>query len=293
MCLNPKLIRNRRYVGNEKNNWTIPECKDERLLYIQAQCGKCWECRKRKASEWRLRLTEALSTWEGGKFVTLTYSDKELNKLKEKYNNEEQIFIKSIRNWLELDRKYRGKMMKHFLIAEKGQNNTERLHAHGIVWGENPVKHWKYGKAEIGYECSQRTINYLVKYILKPDSKHKEFRPKILASHGIGKGMTEKAKFDNRYRGEKTSTKKRLPNGLKIELPYYIKAKILSIEEREQLRLYKEEKGEKWVNGIKFTKYDSEERIIKYRNERNEYYKRLGYSDTNIEEEFEEKIHEK
>ena len=48
MCLYPKLIKNKKYQKNKKNNGKIPECNDERVLYVPVACGKCIECMKAK-----------------------------------------------------------------------------------------------------------------------------------------------------------------------------------------------------------------------------------------------------
>ena len=48
MCLYPKLIKNKKYLPNKKNNWNPPKCEDYRVLYVTAACGKCLECRKQK-----------------------------------------------------------------------------------------------------------------------------------------------------------------------------------------------------------------------------------------------------
>ena len=50
MCLYPKLIKNKKYLPNKKNNWNPPKCEDYRLLYVTAACGKCLECRKQKTN---------------------------------------------------------------------------------------------------------------------------------------------------------------------------------------------------------------------------------------------------
>ena len=34
MCLYPKLIKNKKYIMNKKNNGIIPEVNDERALYV-------------------------------------------------------------------------------------------------------------------------------------------------------------------------------------------------------------------------------------------------------------------
>ena len=55
MCLYPKLIKNKKYLPNKKNNWNPPKIKDPRTAYITAACGKCLECRKQKQREWLVR----------------------------------------------------------------------------------------------------------------------------------------------------------------------------------------------------------------------------------------------
>ena len=38
MCLYPRTIRNPKYKPNKKNQGTIPNCRDERLLWINIPC---------------------------------------------------------------------------------------------------------------------------------------------------------------------------------------------------------------------------------------------------------------
>ena len=47
MCLYPKLIPNKRYLPTKKNGGVPPVCPDERLRYVTAACGDCYECKKR------------------------------------------------------------------------------------------------------------------------------------------------------------------------------------------------------------------------------------------------------
>ena len=64
MCLYPKLIKNKKYLPNKKNNWNPPKCTDHRVLYITAACGKCLECRKQKQREWLVRMTNLKKSLE-------------------------------------------------------------------------------------------------------------------------------------------------------------------------------------------------------------------------------------
>ena len=72
MCLYPKLILNRKYPPNKKNGGIPPKCPDERLRYVTAACGKCYECRKQKARAWLVRMSEEMRQNPNALFVTLT-----------------------------------------------------------------------------------------------------------------------------------------------------------------------------------------------------------------------------
>ena len=42
----------------QKNGGTPPKCPDERLRYVTAACGDCYECRKQKQRQWIVRMSE-------------------------------------------------------------------------------------------------------------------------------------------------------------------------------------------------------------------------------------------
>ena len=86
MCLYPKLILNRKYRQNKKNGGTPPKCPDERLRYVTAACGKCYECRKQKARGWLVRMEEELRHNPNAIFITLTLEDKWYKNIEKKYN---------------------------------------------------------------------------------------------------------------------------------------------------------------------------------------------------------------
>ena len=138
MCLYPKLIKNKKYISNKKNGGVIPAVKDERVLFVPVGCGRCIECTKQKANNWRVRLHEEIRHNNNYTFVTLTFSDMSLiylrSKLKElSYNIDNDIATKGVRYFLELWRKNNRTSLRHWLITELGQNSTERIHLHGIM----------------------------------------------------------------------------------------------------------------------------------------------------------------
>jgi len=75
MCLYPKLIQNPKYRPNKKNKGKVPPITDERVKFVPIGCGKCMECMKQKANEWRVRLLEEIKHNKNGYFVTYTFSN--------------------------------------------------------------------------------------------------------------------------------------------------------------------------------------------------------------------------
>lgn len=208
MCLFPRLIRNPKYVANTKNKGNVPHMKDVRVGLIPIGCGKCMECMKKKTNEWRVRLIEEVRNNENGKFVTLTFSNESYAKLAEEcrgtegYELDNKIAALAVRKFLERWRKANKKSVRHWLITELGSGETEHLHIHGIIWAENIEeieKKWGYGWVWKGKErngeminyVNERTVNYIIKYVTKVDELHKEYKPKILCSKGIGSEYTK------------------------------------------------------------------------------------------------------
>ena len=256
MCLYPKLIKNKRYCKTKKNKGVIPPCPDERLKYVTAACGKCFECMKQKGRAWQVRLSEEIRQNPRAIFVTLTISDESWEKLRKKYSysTEEDYIKKMVRLFLERIRKETKKSIKHWLTTERGEKNTERYHLHGLVWGDErgllTARHWQYGFVYIGDYVNEETCNYVTKYITKRDEKHKDFIPTILCSAGIGANYLNRADSElNRYRESKTNETYRLRNGMKLNLPTYYRNKLYTDEEREQLFLEKIKKGKVWIMG--------------------------------------------
>ena len=60
MCYFPVKIKNKRFVPTKKNGYEPLVCTDERLRYIEVECGYCFECRKKKRNAWRVRNFEQL-----------------------------------------------------------------------------------------------------------------------------------------------------------------------------------------------------------------------------------------
>ena len=190
---------------------------------------------KQKYNNWKVRLFEELKASSKAYFITLTIDNENYFNLQNKidfknvnkngYRAQNMIMTKAIRLWLERIRKETKKSVKHWLISELGQNSSERIHAHGIIFDTNDIEmnmnKWKYGMTYIGEYVNERTINYMSKYMNKIDLKHKDYYPIILCSKGIGSNyLKSRNAKNNRYNGNLTNETYRTSTGHKLSLPY-------------------------------------------------------------------------
>lgn len=290
MCLYTERILNRRYLPTRKNGWNPPVCTDERLRYINVECGKCYECRRKKAREWKVRIAEQLKEMPHAIFFTGTFTDERIKVLSERYNipkeNINELATKEVRLFMERLRKYNnGKSIKHWIVTEKGHTNSRRIHIHGIFWYENKQRlswllkqQWIAGYSYQGIYVNMKTINYIVKYMTKTDLDNPDFIGIVLASPGLGKKFltsydASKIKYIKKSDTQQTIETYRLNNGQKIPLPKYYKYKLFTEEERQLLWIEKIEEGYSYVMGEKFpTRTPEEEEAY---NKVVEYYREL------------------
>lgn len=244
-------------MPTKKNGYNPPTITDERMRYVPIGCGNCIECRKQKARSWQVRLTEELKT-RRGYFVTLTFREDELDRLQKEFIGADAnvIATKAVRRFNERWRKKHGKAIRHWLCTELGHTGTERLHLHGILFTESPEdieKAWSYGYVYIGQYCNAKTINYVVKYMLKVDTDHKGYQQIILCSAGIGSNYTHTFNAAmNRYRGTNTRQWYALKSGAHINMPIYYRNKIYTESEREELWRDMLDKGRTFVMGKEY-----------------------------------------
>lgn len=283
MCLFPQIIENPKYKKNKKNGGRIPPLFDTRLKYISIGCGRCRECLKQKANEWITRLTyELLENKKNAKFVTLTFSNESLEKLVKEFENDTEIIVKkAVRRFCERWRKKYKTQPRHWLITELGHKGTERVHLHGIIWGqEKDIRDlWKYGFVWIGDYVNQETIFYITKYVTKIDTKHKTYMPRIYSSKGIG-SFYWKTKF-HPWAKKNTHEYLRLPNGQRKGLPIYYRNHIFNETQRELLWQWRLDKQKIYILGKECDVSTTEGQLdyIRLLTEEQQKNKRLGYGD--------------
>lgn len=284
MCLYTKIIENRRFKPNKKNNGYPEKAIDERVKAVAVGCGKCIECKKQKAREWQVRLNEEIL--ESGKvhFMTMTFSDEALEKSTETDPN--KIAAAAItqfrKDWY---KKYK-ETIKHWLVTELGHDNTERLHLHGFLWTDKTCDKieevWKNGWVDTGEYVNEKSVGYCVKYVSKVDEKHPDFVSKVFASKGLGIGYLKKHQANqNKFNGKETKEYYKTPSGIKLALPKYYRNKLYSEKEREQLWINMLDKNKRYVRGEEIDISTSKGwkeyyEAVKYRQRENV---ELGYSE--------------
>ena len=141
---------------------------------------------------------------------------------------------------------------------------------------------WKgtYRHGQLINYVSERTCNYIVKYVTKVDEQHKTYKSRILTSPGIGRRYTDRGDYkNNRFNGKRTDEGYRTRAGFKVALPIYWRNKIYSEQEREQLWINRLDKQERWVLGMRIDIRKSEDgyyNALKWAREKN---RRLGFGD--------------
>lgn len=125
-CMHPHMILNphwRKYSEEFENLSEFPHD-----VYLLIPCGKCIHCRKRYASDWRVRIFHELyyGSWKHCEFVTLTFAD-------EYYGEFKDAPQRAVRLFLERYRKKYKKSVRHWFVTELGEDHG-RLHLHGILF---------------------------------------------------------------------------------------------------------------------------------------------------------------
>lgn len=176
-CTMPIRIRSRRklkevgeflYVATD-GNWAVQDGYDYGGVsgFQMVPCGKCIDCRNRRAADWALRLMAEERSYNGALFVTLTYAPEHANvtpnKLLTVCKRDVQLFIKRLRKAQGSDT-----VTKYYCAAEYG-SRTKRPHYHLIMFGFNPEfipDAWGLGTVDVSV-ASGAAVAYSLKYISK------------------------------------------------------------------------------------------------------------------------------
>lgn len=258
MCLNPIKIKHpgRKYHSQDLMGFSSPEELQDwvelrgRLspAVMEVPCGRCAECRRRRGSDWRVRLLHELNFGKihSAIFVTLTISP-------EYYETYRDNPRAAIRRFTDLVRKTYGRSVRYFIVSELG-GASDRLHFHGILFNapfvpvrKNPSykiinrklrKLWKIGHTWVGW-VTDATCNYILKYITKVDEKHPNFFGRIYVSPGLGRSYLD-ADTIALFRSNPLGKRIVHAGNKQFPMPRYYVEKIYSRYERQLLTLCRE-----------------------------------------------------
>lgn len=251
-------MRNPKYKPNKKNGGFPPKAIDDRLYFIEIPCGWCLQCKKKKAREWQIRLAEEIKRDGRARGVTFSFSDQSFRDLiYDAHTDDANTIAKlAIKRFRERWRAKNRQSIKHWFVTEIGGRGSERLHIHGIIWTNEPIKEiekrWGYGNVKEGEKVTPRTTSYMTKYMTKGNLEEKEYKAIVLPSPGLGSGWlkSEDAKKCKYVKDGKTREYMVTTKGQKVGLPDYYRKKIYTERERELLQLEKMDRGTRFVNGV-------------------------------------------
>lgn len=182
-CNGQAIIGWREYL-DLKNRYRIP---DE--VFTQLPCGKCVECRIKKAQEWTTRCQAEQMVSRNALFVTLTYNDENLTFTTFKNYRVPVLVKKDFQDFMKRLRKSlfgnKGGDLRYFACGEYG-DRTFRPHFHAIFFNlDLPdmelfavkkripyyvsnflAERWSYGHVLIS-ACNRQTTAYTAQYNLK------------------------------------------------------------------------------------------------------------------------------
>ena len=291
MCYFPEKIYNKRFLPTKKNNYHPEKCQDERLKHIEVECGKCFECKKKKRNQWRLRNFEELAEHKHAIFFTGTLSPERYKYLCEHYgykeDEENSIITKELRLFLERIRKACGSSVRHWCVTEKGHQNTRRIHLHGIFYLPKRMRYrtllgllyngWIGGYCYYGKYVNNKTINYITKYMTKEDKDNPDYQAIVLCTKGIGRNYVKKNQYRHKWQGaEKTAdnyydTK----SGRYYPLPRYWRNKVFEQWQRDEMLLNRLDKKIELFDGYKWD-VSTEEGITELQNYKKEYREKMS-----------------
>lgn len=227
---------------------------------IPVPCGKCPDCRARRASGWSFRLMQEAKKSQSAHFITLTYATENVVITKNGYlslsKTDLQKFFKRLRKAHEsrrtkstqgLERKILHRFsnrtwnepIKYYAVGEYG-GKFKRPHYHVILFNaamELIQDAWALGEVHYG-TVTPASVGYTLKYISKGgiipqhrnDDRLNEFS---LMSKGLGLNYLTPVMLHWHKRDLSGRMYCNIENGKKIAMPRYYKNKIYNETEKK------------------------------------------------------------
>ena len=212
----------------------LERCKTGPVEIVERPCGKCPACLANRAQEWTYRLFAENKLHKKSCFVTLTYSDENLERLYLSPSGLYSLSKKELQNFNKRLRKNLSERIRFYGVGEYG-GHTKRPHFHEIIFGLGVEDRklieqaWPFGFVTVG-NVSPSSIAYVARYCVKKlfserlDYDKEGVLPEFsLMSNRPGIG------FNAISKGVRTDDNGRLfvwYQGKKSAVPAYFKAKV-------------------------------------------------------------------
>lgn len=269
-CTRP-IVGYRSLEGRKDNGkWSIvfDKSKGYKDMCVELPCGRCIGCRLEKSRQWAARIENEAQMYDENCFVTLTYSEDNINKERSLNKEDVQKFIKRLRQVVK--RKY-GRKIRYYLCGEYGEKFA-RPHYHICIFNfafvndrvrlsnNNSVNNyyispmlediWPFGFSTVG-DLTFESAQYVAKYVIKKingEIKEEHYKGKesefALMSRKPGIGRD----YYNLYKKDIFNTGKVIiKKGVEICPPIYYNM----VMEKEDFDVYKKLKKERRLNAKK------------------------------------------
>jgi hypothetical protein len=264
-------------------------------------CGKCLNCKKKRRSDWSLRLEHEYLYSDSALFITLTYNDASIprNRGIATLNKKDlQDYIKRLRNShvayvsrelgiRKSEVKNHSKQIRYYAVGEYG-SKTNRPHYHILLFNYDianlkPIEaQWKntqtghpLGFVDIG-KVSSASINYTTKYMFKQWGK-KDLRQRPFTNMSrrpmIGTGFLNEYKnylreFELTTIRDKKGTLRKLPKAYLYKI-YTMLEDGKEVKDKEWIRRLSEESYNKHID--QKLKEHKENLLINYNGDVNQW----------------------
>lgn len=215
-------------------------------------CGKCYECRMRRASAWSFRLRKQAEVSTSALFVTLTYDTQHVpitpNGFMTLNKRDVQLFFKKLRKKIPKN----APKLKYYHCGEYG-GERYRPHYHIILFNTVDyaaiIDSWttargqSLGSIHFGTDCGPAAVAYTLKYMCKEgrvgkfarDDRLKEY---ATMSKGLGLSYLTPAMIEWHKNDVVNRLYIPIEDGKKISIPRYYKEKIYSDADKTAISLH-------------------------------------------------------
>lgn len=223
----------------------LERCKTGPVEIVERPCGKCPACLASRAQEWTYRLFAESKLHKKSCFVTLTYDEEHIGRLRLSPTGIYSLSKKELQDFHKRLRKNLSCRIRFYGVGEYG-GTTKRPHFHDIIFGlgvedrREIERAWQFGFVSVA-SVTPASMAYVARYCTKKlfsdslDYKAEDIRPEFsLMSNRPGIGFNAIEKGVRRLRDGRMFV---WYQGKRVSVPKYFKEKIRTAYESYVARL--------------------------------------------------------